>query len=56
MLMPKLISNLHDKFIESFLNNIDLKAYTKDRIVYGKNKSGYLVPANLNIKMINSAL
>ena len=56
MLMPRIIQLHHDKFLENFLNNIELKIYSKDRVVYGKNKSGFLVQANLNIKMINSAL
>jgi hypothetical protein len=45
--MPKLYAKHHDQFIENYLNLNDFNAYIKDRVVYCKNKSGYIAPANL---------
>lgn len=55
-IMPKLFGKYHDQFLENFLNNNEAKSYSKDRVVYGKTKSGYLIQVTLNIKMMNQAM
>jgi len=50
-LMPILYSIHHDSFIENYVNNKDSKLFNKERLVFGKNKSGYALPLYLMIKV-----
>lgn len=52
MLMPILYSIHHDSFIENYVNNKDSRLFNKERLVFGKSKSGYALPIYLMIKVI----
>lgn len=54
ILMPMLYSIHHDNFIENYVNNKDSKLFNKERLVFGKNKSGYALPLYLMIKVFIS--
>lgn len=53
MLMPNLYSIHHDSFIENYVNNKESRLFNKERLVYGKSKSGYALPIYLMIKVSN---
>lgn len=53
MLMPNLFANHHDSFIENYVNNKESKLFNKERLIFGKNKSGYALPLFLMIKVEN---
>ena len=42
MIMPSFYAKHHDGFIENFLNDGDSKNHQKDRVVFTKNKMGYI--------------
>jgi PAS domain S-box-containing protein len=50
ILMPKMYAKHHDTFLENFLNNGDVKNHVKERIVFTKNKAGYISPVSLQIR------
>jgi len=50
--MPQLYSRSHDKFITNYLNHNEsyLVNKNKERLVFGRNKAGYIFPFYLSIK------
>jgi len=54
MLMPSIYADLHDKFIENYISNMDSKHLISDRFIMLKNKMNYIQPAHLTIKVIFS--
>ncbi len=49
--MPSIYADLHDKFVENYVNANETKSLISDRIVMVKNKMNYLIPAHLTVKV-----
>ena len=49
MLMPTIYANIHGLALENFLTN-DTKYVNNSRIIFGKDKNGYMFQAYINIK------
>ncbi|CAD8157654.1 unnamed protein product [Paramecium octaurelia] len=52
--MPNLYSKFHDAHIDNFLNSNDNKSISKERLVYIKMKSNYILPCYIYLKVIQS--
>ncbi|KAL4505488.1 hypothetical protein ABPG72_002550 [Tetrahymena utriculariae] len=53
ILIPKQISKIHSEYINQFnqKNCISSLTLTKQRVVYGLNKNGFIIPLNIRIKI-----
>ena len=57
MLMPNLISRHHDTFVENFVNGQnEANPLGKEKVVYAKTKTGYMLVSNLKIRIFSSNL
>ena len=54
--MPQLYSKRHDRFLEHYLssNEANLVGKNKERLIFGKNKAGYMFPSYITIKTVQS--
>ncbi|CAD8126295.1 unnamed protein product [Paramecium sonneborni] len=52
--MPNLYSKFHDAYVENFLQSNDNKYINKDRLIYIKMKSNYIMPCYIYLKIIQS--
>ncbi|CAD8162069.1 unnamed protein product [Paramecium octaurelia] len=52
--MPNLYSKFHDAYVENFLQSNDNKNINKDRLIYIKMKSNYIMPCYIYLKIIQS--
>jgi len=51
-IMPPLYAKYHDKFLDNYLNNKESKYFSRDRLLFGKNKSGFIFPVFIIIKVV----
>ncbi len=51
--MPNQIGDIHDNFIESYLNTLEAKILNKDKLFIGKMKNGYIFPFWIYIRVKN---
>ena len=56
MLMPKIISDRHDEILENFITTMQSNSLNKERVLYGKNKNGYLIPITIFLRYIPSVI
>ncbi|CAK82689.1 unnamed protein product (macronuclear) [Paramecium tetraurelia] len=52
--MPNLYQKFHDSYVERFLQTNDNKNINKERLIYIKQKSNYIAPCYLMLKIIQS--
>ncbi|CAD8126292.1 unnamed protein product [Paramecium sonneborni] len=52
--MPSLYAKFHDNYFEKFMETNDNKNINKERLVYIKQKSNYIAPCFLTLKIIQS--
>lgn len=50
--MPNLYSKFHDAHVENFLSSNDNRNINKERLVYIKMKSNYIMPCYIYLKVI----
>lgn len=50
--MPRVYGNMHDSFLNNFLETSIAKTIGVERIVMSLNKSGYIVPSTLMIRIL----
>ena len=50
--MPSVFGDIHDKFIQDFLDTTQSKILNKEKVVYAKSKEGYLIPCTIMIKLM----
>ncbi|EGR29625.1 PAS domain S-box family protein [Ichthyophthirius multifiliis] len=55
-LMPFVYAKYHDQILKRYIETNEGTMINKDKIVYGKNKNGYVFPITINIKPIFQAL
>jgi len=58
VLMSQVFSKFHDAFLENYLNSGEsaIIGKNKQRMVFGKNKSNYILPIYLSIKAVQSII
>ena len=54
LLMPNIYSKYHDQYIEHFLNGNESKYVNKERMIFIKLKSNYIMPCFINLKVLHS--
>lgn len=54
MLMPSLHSKYHDSFLENLKESQQPSFMTKERLIFGKTKSGYIFPSYISIQSMQS--
>ncbi|CAK91236.1 unnamed protein product (macronuclear) [Paramecium tetraurelia] len=57
LIQPDLFSKYHDHFLENFLEKYqdnNPNQQVKEKSIYVKNKQGYIIPCQLNIRMIQT--
>ncbi|CAD8112156.1 unnamed protein product [Paramecium primaurelia] len=54
LLIPQIFAKFHDNYIEMFLQSNDQSKIAKERLVYIKLKSGYIMPCYICMKAIQS--
>ncbi|CAD8076309.1 unnamed protein product [Paramecium primaurelia] len=57
LIQPDLFSKYHDHFLENFLEKFqdnNQNYQVKEKSIYVKNKQGYIIPCQLNIRMIQT--
>ena len=52
ILMPKILSDNHDSFIQNYFETAKAKIIEVRRIVIAKDKSGYVIPVHILVKAI----
>jgi len=50
--MPRVYGNMHDSFLDRFLETSQSKTIGVERVVMSLNKSGYIVPSTLMVKIL----
>jgi len=50
--MPRVYGNIHDSFLDRFLETSVSKTIGVERVIMSLNKSGYIVPSTLMIKVL----
>jgi hypothetical protein len=48
--MPKIFSDQHDNYLKVFLQNKAKKVNSDERVLYGKNREGYVFPILLQLQ------
>jgi len=56
VLMPSIFAKHHDEILKRYTETSESTFINKDKLVYGKNKSGYIFPLIIQIKPIYHAL
>ena len=51
-IMPRVYGNMHDSFLDRFLETSQSKTIGVERVVMSLNKSGYIVPSTLMVKIL----
>ena len=49
--MPQQWSEHHDSFLEDYLHHLESKVLNKERILFGKQKNGYMFPSFMYIRV-----
>jgi PAS domain S-box-containing protein len=52
MLMPKLLSDNHDSFLQNYFETAKAKILEQQRVVIAKDKDGYIIPCFILVKAI----
>ena len=52
--MPKAYGDMHDKFIQKYLNTSYSTIIGQERMIMCQNKQGYIIPCSLMIKVLPS--
>lgn len=53
-IMPRTYSNIHDRVLENYALNNKVVMMNKERLIWGKAKSGYLFPFTILIKPVKN--
>lgn len=56
MIMPHIIAELHDNFLDDYLNTLESKILNTDRLLMGRVKNGYITPLYIYIRYVPSFL
>lgn len=51
-MMPNIIARLHDDFIKNFFETSKSNRVGRETMIYPMNKSGYIVPCTITVKII----
>ncbi|CAD8125808.1 unnamed protein product [Paramecium sonneborni] len=54
LLIPQIYAKFHDNYLEMFLQSNDQQKISKERLIYVKLKSGYIMPCYLYMKALQS--
>ena len=49
--MPHIIAELHDNFLDDYLNTLESKILNTDRLLMGRVKNGYITPLYIYIRV-----
>ncbi|EGR30970.1 hypothetical protein IMG5_119850 [Ichthyophthirius multifiliis] len=55
-IMPQQWAEQHDSFIEDYLHHLESKVLNKERLLFGKQKNGYIFPSYMYIRYVPSYL